>query len=101
MASSFVQMSSMISARKKVLPGISPFQELHNKNVVAERMNRTILKKVRCMLSHSTLGKEFWAEAASTACYLINRSPNRSLDCKIPEEVWSGNPVDYSNFRII
>ncbi|PHT40240.1 Retrovirus-related Pol polyprotein from transposon TNT 1-94 [Capsicum baccatum] len=69
-------------------------------NGVAKRMNRTILEKVRCMLSHSTLGKEFWAEAASTSCYLINRSPNRSLDCKILEEVWSGNPIDYSNFRI-
>ncbi|KAG8500107.1 hypothetical protein CXB51_003710 [Gossypium anomalum] len=32
-------------------------------NGVAERMNRTMLEKVRCMLSNAGLGKEFWAEA--------------------------------------
>ena len=41
-------------------------------NGVAERMNRTILEKVRCMLSNSKMPKSFWAEAASTACYIIN-----------------------------
>ena len=44
-------------------------------NGVAERMNRTLLEKVRCMLSNSGLSNDFWAEAASTACYLVNRSP--------------------------
>lgn len=44
-------------------------------NGVAERMNRTIMEKVRCLLNESGLGEEFWAEAASTAIYLINRSP--------------------------
>jgi len=29
-------------------------------NEVAERMNRIILKRVRCMLSHSGLRKSFW-----------------------------------------
>jgi len=53
-------------------------------NEVTERMNRAILERVRCMLSHSGLSKSFWAEAASTTCYLINRSPNRSIDCNIP-----------------
>ncbi|KAG8497798.1 hypothetical protein CXB51_007413 [Gossypium anomalum] len=41
-------------------------------NSVAERMNRTIMEKVRCMLSNAKLLKSFWAEAASTACFLIN-----------------------------
>jgi len=69
-------------------------------NEVAERMNRTILERVRCMLSHSGLRKYFWVEAASTTCYQINHSPNRSIDCNIPEEVWLGNPVNYSNIKI-
>lgn len=69
-------------------------------NGVAERMNRTLIERVRCILSHSGLGKKFWAEAASTACYLVNRSPHSSLDGKIPEEVWSGNQVEYSNLKI-
>ncbi|KAG8486247.1 hypothetical protein CXB51_019546 [Gossypium anomalum] len=41
-------------------------------NGIAERMNRTIMEKVRCMLSNANLPKLFWAEAASTTCFLIN-----------------------------
>ena len=69
-------------------------------NGVAERMNRTIMEKVRCMLSNSGLPKDFWAEAVSTACYLVNRSPHTSLEFKTPEEVWSGNTTDYSNLKV-
>ncbi|KAJ9546957.1 hypothetical protein OSB04_019500 [Centaurea solstitialis] len=69
-------------------------------NGVAERMNRTILEKVRCMLSNSKMPKSFWAEAASTACYLINRSPSVALEKKTPMEVWSGSPTDYTDLKI-
>ena len=41
-------------------------------NGVAERMNRTILEKVQCMLSNAGLGKGFWAKAVIYACHLIN-----------------------------
>ena len=44
-------------------------------NGVAERMNRTIVEKIRCMLRMTNLPKSFWGEAVVTACYLINRSP--------------------------
>ncbi|KAI3779398.1 hypothetical protein L2E82_09115 [Cichorium intybus] len=69
-------------------------------NGVAERMNRTIISKARCMLSNARLSKRFWAEAASTACYLINMSPSIPLDKKTPIEVWSGSPANYSDLRI-
>nr|GEW33082.1 hypothetical protein [Tanacetum cinerariifolium] len=69
-------------------------------NDVAESMNRTTMEKVRCMLSHANLDKDFWVEAATTATYLINRSPHRSLDGNIPEILWLGNSVDYSNLRV-
>ena len=49
-------------------------------NSVAERMNRTIMEKVRCMLANANLPKSFWAEAASFACYLVNRSPSIAID---------------------
>ena len=65
-------------------------------NGVAERMNRTIISRARCMLSNVGLHRRFWAEAASTACYLINRSPYIALNKKTPIEVWSGSPADYS-----
>ena len=69
-------------------------------NGVAERMNRTIMEKVRCMLSNANLSKSFWAEAASTACFLINRSPSVAIEKKTPQEVWSGNPANYSDLKI-
>ena len=69
-------------------------------NGVAERMNRTIISRARCMLSNARMGKRFWAEAASTACHLINRSPSITLNKKTPIEVWSGTPADYSQLRV-
>jgi len=30
----------------------------------------------------------------------VNHSPHTSIDFQIPEEVWSGIPVDYSSLRI-
>lgn len=58
------------------------------------------MEKVRCMLSNSGLAKAFWAEAASTACYIINCSPSYALDKKTPFEVWSGKPADYSDIKV-
>ena len=69
-------------------------------NGVVERMNRTIMEKVWCMLSNTRLPKSFWSEAASTACYLINRSPSTAIEKKTPLEVWSGTPGNYSELRI-
>ncbi|KAG8473091.1 hypothetical protein CXB51_035032 [Gossypium anomalum] len=69
-------------------------------NGVAERMNRTIMEKVRYMLSNANLPKSFWAEATSTACFLINRSPSVAIEKKTPQEVWSGNPANYSDLKI-
>jgi ATP-binding cassette subfamily B (MDR/TAP) protein 1 len=63
-------------------------------------MNITIISKARCMLSNAGMSRRFWAEAASTACYLINRSPSISLDKKSPIEVWSGTPAVYSQLRV-
>uniref|UniRef100_A0ACD5Y480 Uncharacterized protein n=1 Tax=Avena sativa TaxID=4498 RepID=A0ACD5Y480_AVESA len=69
-------------------------------NGVAERMNRTIISRARCMLSNAGMHRRFWAEAANTACYLINRSPSIPLEKKTPIEVWSGSPADYSQLRV-
>ena len=66
----------------------------------AERVNRTILDRIRCMLIDSGLSKGFWAEAAATAAYLINRYPKKSLHGKTSEEVWSGVKPDLSHLRI-
>jgi len=70
-------------------------------NGVAERMNRTILEKVRCMLSNAGLGKEFWAEAVVYACHLINRLPSTAIEGKTPIEMWTCNPAtDYNSLHV-
>ena len=53
-------------------------------NGVAERMNRTLVERVRCMLSHAKLPKLFWAEALHTATYLLNLSPCVPLQQDVP-----------------
>ena len=70
-------------------------------NGVAERMNRTLLEKVRCMLSNAGLGRQFWAEAVTYASHLINRLPSTAICGKTPFEVWSGKPAnDYNSLHI-
>ena len=69
-------------------------------NGAAERLNRTILERARCMLSNAGLGKEFWAEACNTMVYLINRAPSSCLDFDIPEERWIGKRISFSHLRV-
>jgi len=69
-------------------------------NGLAERMNRTLLECVRCMLLGAGLSKSFWGETVSTATYLINRCPSTGIDLKTPMEVSSGRPEDYSNLKV-
>jgi hypothetical protein len=81
-------------ARHLTVPG-TPQQ-----NGLVERMNRTLLDKVRCMLHESGLTKRFWAEALNTAAYLINRSPSSAIGMMAPMEKWTGVKVDYSHLRV-
>ena len=68
-------------------------------NGLAERYNRTIAERARCMLFDANLTRGFWAEAVSTAVKLINSSTNASTK-SVPDVMWSGKPVDYARFRV-
>ncbi|CAA7055049.1 unnamed protein product [Microthlaspi erraticum] len=68
-------------------------------NGVSKRMNRSIMDKVRRMLTETGLNGEFWAEAASTAVYIINRSPSASIDFEVPEALWIGDKPSYNHLR--
>jgi hypothetical protein len=63
-------------------------------------MNRMLMKKARCMLSGVELGKEFWVEAVSIACYLVNRSPSSALGDKTPQEVWTGKEPSFTHLKV-
>ncbi|KAH9651797.1 Integrase catalytic domain-containing protein [Citrus sinensis] len=65
-------------------------------NGVAERMNRTLTERIRAMLRTAGLPNSFWAEAAKTACYIVNRSPSTAIGLKTTMEMWTGKPADYS-----
>ncbi|KRZ93244.1 Retrovirus-related Pol polyprotein from transposon TNT 1-94 [Trichinella sp. T8] len=67
-------------------------------NGVAERKNRTLLDMARCMLLESKLSLNFWAKAISTACYIGNRCPSRSLNGEIPLTLWNGRKLTLNYF---
>ncbi|KAA0062924.1 retrotransposon protein, putative, Ty1-copia subclass [Cucumis melo var. makuwa] len=68
-------------------------------NGVAERMNRTLMERVRCMISEAKISENFWAEALATATYTVNRSPCVSIDMKTPEERWTGATPKLFNLK--
>ena len=68
-------------------------------NGVAERMNRTLVEAVRSMLSDAKLPHRFWAEALSTAAYLLNRSPTTAVKGMTPYEAWTGEKPQVDHLR--
>ena len=63
---------------------------IRHETTVPKNPERTLMESVRSMLADSGLPQRFWAEALSTAVYLRNRSPTKSLPETTPFEVWSG-----------
>ncbi|KAJ9535802.1 hypothetical protein OSB04_un001045 [Centaurea solstitialis] len=68
-------------------------------NGVAERKNRVLKEMVNSMLSYSGLSKGFWGEAMLTACYILNRVPNKR-NKTTPYELWFKRTPDLDYFRI-
>ncbi|GJY05743.1 ribonuclease H-like domain-containing protein [Tanacetum coccineum] len=59
-------------------------------NRVAERKNMTLIEAARTMLADSFLPNTFWAEAVSTACYVLNRVLVTKPQNKTPYELKTG-----------
>lgn len=68
-------------------------------NGVAERMNRTLVEKAKCLLFDAKLPKCYWAEATNMAAYLINKSVN-STGIHTPDEIFFGKKPDLTNLKI-
>ena len=75
--------------RKAVIARHKIVVKTPQQNDLAERFNRTILERVRCMLL-----------AIMDACYLINMCPSIAINMKTLEEVWSGHPPSYDRLRV-
>ncbi|KAH9670648.1 hypothetical protein KPL70_017055 [Citrus sinensis] len=65
-------------------------------NRVAEQMNRTLTERIKAMLKTAGLPNSFWAKAAKTACYIVNRSQSTAIGLKTTMEMWTEKPADYS-----
>jgi hypothetical protein len=66
-------------------------------NGVAERLNRTLMEKVRTLLIASGLPLFLWGEALLHAVWLRNRTSTRALDGMMPYEAVNGNIPDLSD----
>jgi transposase InsO family protein len=68
-------------------------------NGVVERRNCTVVEMARCLLKARGVPAEFWGEAVSTAVYLLNRSPTKSLKGKTPYEAWHNRKPKVHHLR--
>ena len=68
-------------------------------NGVAERKNRTLKEMVNAMLSYSGLSEGFWGEAMLTACYILNRTPNKNSK-QTPYEIWTKKVPNLTYLRV-
>ncbi|KAI4334662.1 hypothetical protein L6164_013380 [Bauhinia variegata] len=69
-------------------------------NGLAEKMNRTLIERVRCLLSEAKLPGSFWGEALYTAAHVINLSPAVALQSDVPDRVWYGKDVSYDHLHV-
>ncbi|GJX67112.1 zinc finger, CCHC-type containing protein [Tanacetum coccineum] len=68
-------------------------------NSAAERKNRALKEMVNSRLSYSGLSEGFWGEAMLTACYLLNRVPNKR-NKTTPYELWYKKRPNLSFLRV-
>ncbi|TMC17117.1 MAG: transposase family protein, partial [Chloroflexi bacterium] len=69
-------------------------------NGKAERLNRTLNNYARAMLYQANMPKSFWAEAITTAAYLLNRLPSNAVN-GIPYELWYGKQLSTEDLKSI
>jgi hypothetical protein len=98
-AQEYQALSTLLRSSGIILELITPYTP--EQNGVAERLNRTLITKVRSMLIGAKLPTELWGEAADTACYLYNRTPcNYKEQVVTPEEIWTGKKPDLTHLRV-
>ncbi|GKC25657.1 putative RNA-directed DNA polymerase, partial [Tanacetum coccineum] len=69
-------------------------------NGLEERMHRTLVERVRCLLSHAGLPASFCGEALNTAVHVINLTLCVPLRFDVPDRVLSGKDISYRHLRV-
>jgi transposase InsO family protein len=75
----------------------TPYTPQHNG--VVERRNQTVVEMARCLLKSMNVPAKLWGEAVSTAVYILNRCPTKSLDSVTPFEAWHKRKPNLSHLR--
>ena len=65
-------------------------------NGIAERLNRTLLDRIRALTHASGLPKSLWGKALRHATWFKNQTAMRALDGKTPFEALYGRPPNLS-----
>jgi hypothetical protein len=68
-------------------------------NGVVERRNRTVVEMARCLLKSKNVPGQFWGEVVSTAMYLLNCAPTKSLQGRTPYEAWHNRKPKVHHLR--
>ena len=95
----FGEASFQILDENRKLIGVAEKAKTPEQNGVAEKMNQMLVETTRSMLAYSKLPPKFWAEALSTAVYLENRSPTKSVEGMTPFEAWMGEKTNIEHLR--
>jgi transposase InsO family protein len=69
-------------------------------NDVIERHNQTVVGMARALLKQRGMFAVFWGEAVVTAVYILNRSPTKALNGRMPYEAWHGRKLAVSHLRV-
>ena len=69
-------------------------------NGVVERMNRTLLERVRCMTFHAQVPKTLCGEATAAAAHVLNRTPSKAISLQTPYEKWTGHKPSLIHLRV-
>jgi hypothetical protein len=69
-------------------------------NDVVKRCNQTVVEMVRALLKQRGMPTVFWGEAVVIAIYILNCSPTKALNGKMPYEAWHGRKPAVSHLRI-
>ncbi|KAJ8892014.1 hypothetical protein PR048_004579 [Dryococelus australis] len=72
--------------------------EQYFQNSKADRMNLTLMNKVRTKFAETDQPCTLWGEAVRASAYKLNRSPTSSLQNRTPASVWFGEN-DLSKLR--
>ena len=75
----------------------APYTPQHNG--VVERRNQTVVGMARSLLKSMGMPARFWGEAVTTAVYLLNRAPTKSVKGMTPYEAWHGRKPTVQHMR--